>query len=72
MGVNLTVALILSPFSWKRHRRKQKQTYCHLSITPNDSENPPLTKELEEGADYCGRNKLQLIVGCHDHANHII
>jgi len=70
--VNLPVALILSIFSWKCHRRKQKGTYCHLGITPNDSEKPPLSKGLEEAVDYCGRKKLQLIVRCHDHAHHII
>lgn len=72
LSVNLPVVLILSTFSSKHHRRKQKGTYCHLGITPNDSEKPPLSKGLEEAIDYCGRNKLQLIVGCHDHVHHII
>jgi len=63
---------MLSNFSCKRYRRKQKGTYCQLGVTPNDSEKPPLSKGLEEAADYCGRNKLQLSVGCHDHAHHII
>jgi len=72
LNVNLPAALILSTFSWKRHRRKEKGTYCHLGITPNDSEKPPLSKGLKEAVEYCYRNKLQLIVGCHDHAHHII
>jgi hypothetical protein len=70
--VNTLVALIFSTFSWKHHKRKQKGTYCHLGITPNDSEKPPLSKGLEEAVDNCGRNKLQLILGCLDHAHHII
>ena len=37
-----------------------------------DSDEPPLFRGLREVIDYCGRSKLQLIIGCDASAHHII
>jgi len=43
-----------------------------LAYLPYDSDEPPLSKGLREVAHYCGRNKLQLFVGCDASAHQII
>jgi hypothetical protein len=36
---------------------------------PYDSEDPPLTKELEDLVRYCEKEKVQLLVGCESNAH---
>ncbi|XP_029054193.1 uncharacterized protein LOC114881543 [Osmia bicornis bicornis] len=39
---------------------------------PFDSAGPPPTRELRELVDYCKVNGLQLLIGCHANAHHIV
>jgi hypothetical protein len=53
-------------------RGSKREVMLPQHTSPMIQTNHPPTKGLQEVVDYCGKNKLQLIVGCDTNAHHII
>ena len=48
----------------------EKRLVVCSAYLPYDSEDPPRSRELEESVQHCGKENIQLLVGCESNAHH--
>ena len=49
----------------------EKRLVVCSAYLPYDSEDPPPSRELEERVQHCGKENIQLLVGCDSNADHM-
>jgi hypothetical protein len=61
--------LVAVPVKYNEDGAEKQLVVCSAYL-PYDSEDPPLSRELEELVQYCEDESVYLIVGCDSSAHH--